>query len=476
MTRNYVVRTFGCQMNAHDSERISGLLEQDGMQRVESEDDADVIVLNTCCIRENADEKLYGTLGWLKPWKEAGKNLGRERQIVVAGCLAQKDKDLVREKAPYVDVVMGTHNVHRAIELLDMASVRGGITEIFDEAVIDDHALFPSALPVKRERSYNAWVTIQIGCDNSCTYCIVPSVRGEEISRPFGDIVAEVQGLAAQGVTEISLLGQNVNSYGRDLSLAKKRGGDLDIRVRPQFAELLRAVGSIEGVRRVRYVSPHPKDMNLETLQAMADTAAVCEHLHYPLQSGSDRVLSLMHRGYTAERYMERLADARRLIPDLSVTTDIIVGFPGETEADFQCTLEIAAEAMFDNTFEYIFSPREGTQAADMSEHFIDPAIVSDRFDRLKIVVEHSALIKHEARIGRIEEVVVQGPSRRNPNVYSGRTRQYKLVHFSSDVALRPGTYTTVEITKAAPHFLTGFLVEVLQMATHKIRIPVVSE
>ena len=204
MTRKYVVRTFGCQMNAHDSEQISGLLEEDGMEMAEHEDDADVVVLNTCCIRENADEKLYGTLGWLKPWKEAGKNLGRERQIVVAGCLAQKDKEVVREKAPYVDVVMGTHNVHRAIELLDMASVRGGITEIFDEAVIDDHALFPSALPVKRERSYNAWVTIQIGCDNSCTYCIVPSVRGEEISRPFGDIIAEVQWFAAQGVTEIS--------------------------------------------------------------------------------------------------------------------------------------------------------------------------------------------------------------------------------------------------------------------------------
>ena len=190
MTRKYVVRTFGCQMNAHDSERISGLLEQDGMEMAEHEDDADVVVLNTCCIRENADEKLYGTLGWLKPWKEAGKTLGRDRQIVVAGCLAQKDKDVVREKAPYVDVVMGTHNVHRAIELLDMASVSGGVTEIFDEAVIDDHALFPSALPVKRERSYNAWVTIQIGCDNSCTYCIVPSVRGIEISRPFTDIVA----------------------------------------------------------------------------------------------------------------------------------------------------------------------------------------------------------------------------------------------------------------------------------------------
>ena len=251
MTRNYVVRTFGCQMNAHDSERISGLLEQDGMQRVESEDDADVIVLNTCCIRENADEKLYGTLGWLKPWKEAGIAQGRERQIMVAGCLAQKDKDLVRSKAPYVDVVMGTHNVHRAVELLDIAATRGAVTEIFDEAVIDDHALFPSALPVRREKSYNAWVTIQIGCDNTCTYCIVPSVRGKEISRPFSDIVAEVQSLAQSGVTEVSLLGQNVNSYGRDLSLTARKEGDASVKVRPQFGELLRAVGAVEGIRRV---------------------------------------------------------------------------------------------------------------------------------------------------------------------------------------------------------------------------------
>ena len=462
-------------MNAHDSERISGLLEQDGMEMAEHEDDADVVVLNTCCIRENADEKLYGTLGWLKPWKEAGKTLGRDRQIVVAGCLAQKDKDVVRQKAPYVDVVMGTHNVHRAIELLDMASVSGGVTEIFDEAVIDDHALFPSALPVKRERSYNAWVTIQIGCDNSCTYCIVPSVRGIEISRPFNDIVAEVQGLAAQGVTEISLLGQNVNSYGRDLSLAKKRGGDIDVRVRPQFAELLRAVGSVEGVRRVRYVSPHPKDMNVETLQAMADTASVCEHLHYPLQSGSDRVLSLMHRGYTAERYLTRLAQAREMIDDLAVTTDVIVGFPGETEEDFLRTVEVCAEACFDSAFSFIFSPRPGTQAAQMTERFIDPAVAVERYERLKIVLDHSAVIKHRERIGRIEEVVVEGMSKKHPELTTGRTRQNKILHFSSPQSLRVGTYAKVEVTDAARFHLSGQLVEVGDAPKHKLRLAVSS-
>jgi tRNA-2-methylthio-N6-dimethylallyladenosine synthase len=431
-------------MNAHDSERISGLLEEDGMEMAEHEDDADVVVLNTCCIRENADEKLYGTLGWLKPWKEAGKNLGRERQIVVAGCLAQKDKDLVREKAPYVDVVMGTHNVHRAIELLDMASVRGGITEIFDEAVIDDHALFPSALPVKRERSYNAWVTIQIGCDNSCTYCIVPSVRGEEISRPFGDIVAEVQGLAAQGVTEISLLGQNVNSYGRDLSLAKKRGGDLDIRVRPQFAELLRAVGSVEGVRRVRYVSPHPKDMNLETLQAMADTAAVCEHLHYPLQSGSDRVLSLMHRGYTAERYLSRMQEARALIPDLAVTTDIIVGFPGETEEDHDQLLQFVEDAQLDWCGFFTFSPEEGTHAMTLPDH-VPAELMNERIAELREMQDNITANRRDALIGRTVEVLVD-------EVGIGRTHWEApsidgIVHVSRDLPV--GEFATVLIVDA---------------------------
>ncbi|MSZ60475.1 MAG: MiaB/RimO family radical SAM methylthiotransferase, partial [Actinobacteria bacterium] len=296
---SYVVHTFGCQMNAHDSERISGLLEADGMERVETDDEADVVVLNTCCIRENADNKLYGTLGHLRKWKAAKEG----RRIVIGGCLSQKDKDVVAQKAPWVDVVMGTHNVHRTTELLNHSIEHGPITEILDEAVLDDYTLFPSALPVRRETTYNAWVTIQIGCDNSCAYCIVPAVRGREISRPFADVIGEVAQLASTGVTEVTLLGQNVNSYGRDITLAERQAGS-DGRVQPLFADLLRAAGDVEGIRRVRYVSPHPKDMRVDVLEAMASTPAVCEHLHYPLQSGSDRVLSLMHRGYTAERYM----------------------------------------------------------------------------------------------------------------------------------------------------------------------------
>ena len=254
MARSYVVHTFGCQMNEHDSERIAGLLEADGMVAVTDEAAADVVVLNTCCIRENADNKLYGSLGWLKQWKAEGEG----RQIVVSGCLAQKDRDLVAQKAPWVDVVLGTHNVHRAAELVQHAQQFGQVTEIFDEAVIDDHALFPSALPARRETSYNAWVTIQIGCDNNCAFCIVPSVRGVEISRPFADVVAEVESLAAAGVTEVTLLGQNVNSYGRDLQLAARQAGDDGARVRPLFSELLRAAGAVPGIRRVRFTSPHP--------------------------------------------------------------------------------------------------------------------------------------------------------------------------------------------------------------------------
>ena len=467
------MRTFGCQMNAHDSERIAGLFDREGMEPAANDDEADVIVLNTCCIRENADDKLYGTLGWLKPWKEAGRAAGIDRQIVVAGCLAQKDKERVRQRAPFVDVVMGTHNVHRAVDLLSLAATNGGVTEIFDEAVIDDHALFPSALPVRREKSYNAWVTIQIGCDNTCTYCIVPSVRGEEISRPFDEIVAEVQDLAAQGVTEVTLLGQNVNSYGRDLSLTIRRSGDLGVRVRPQFAELLRSVGTVEGIRRVRFTSPHPKDMTTDVLEAMADVPNVCEHLHYPLQSGSDRVLALMHRGYTAERYLSRLAEARRLIDDLAVTTDIIVGFPGESEQDFVASLEVAAEAQFDSAYLFIYSPREGTAAAEMTDQFIDPAVAGERFDRMKVVLDRSAVLKHRERIGRMEEVIVEGRNKRDDSMLRGRTRQNKLVHFASGEALRVGTYATVEITDAARFHLSGRLVEVGDEPRHKVRLSV---
>jgi tRNA-2-methylthio-N6-dimethylallyladenosine synthase len=472
MSRSYIVRTFGCQMNDHDSERISGLLEQDGLVRAESESDADVVILNTCCIRENADNKLYGNLGHLKTWK--AKKDGR--QIVVSGCLAQKDQELVAQKAGHVDVVMGTHNVHRAAELLREATGSDvPITEILSEAVIDDHAMFPSALPVRRETSYNAWVTIQIGCDNNCAFCIVPSVRGTEISRPYADVVGEAEELARRGVTEVTLLGQNVNSYGRDLQLAARQGGDESARLRPLFSQLLRDVGAVEGIRRVRYTSPHPKDMRGDTFAAMAETPAVCEHLHYPLQSGSDRVLAAMHRGYTAQRYLERLGEGRDAIEDLAVSTDIIVGFPGETDADFAATLEVAAAAEYDYAYTFLFSPRAGTEAAEMEGDFVDAAVAGERFQRLRVVVERSALAKHEARVGRVEEVLIEGPSKSDPGLTSGRTRQNKLIHFVPPRPLRTGSYATVQVTRAAPHFLMGDFVEFLSEPTHKLRIPVAS-
>jgi tRNA-2-methylthio-N6-dimethylallyladenosine synthase len=468
--RSYVLRTYGCQMNEHDSERIAGLLEADGLVRAASHDDADIVVLNTCCIRENADNKLYGNLGHLRPWKDAKEG----RQIVVSGCLAQKDREVVAKRAKHVDVVMGTHNVHRVAELLrEATAIDGPLTEILDEAVVDDHAMFPSALPVRRESSYNAWVTIQIGCDNNCAFCIVPAVRGVEISRPYGEIIAEAHQLAAAGVTEITLLGQNVNSYGRDLQLSARRAGDAEARLRPLFSELLRDVGAVDGIRRVRFTSPHPKDMRPDTFAAMADTASVCEHLHYPLQSGSDRVLASMHRGYTGDRYLEKLAEARGTVPDLAVSTDIIVGFPGETDDDFERTLEVAAVAEYDYAYMFIFSPRPGTEAAAMEADFVDPAIAGERFERLRVIVERSALLKHQARVGLTEEVLVEGPSKRNPDVISGRTRQNKLVHFAPPHPIRTGSYATVEVTRAAPHHLEGRFVEMLAEPTHKVRIAV---
>ena len=466
--RRYFVRTFGCQMNEHDSERIAGLLEADGLEAAATAEEADVVVLNTCCIRENADNKLYGTLGHLKSLKDRKPDL----QIMVGGCLAQKDRDTIVERAGHVDVVFGTHNVHRAVDLLHESAETGrSVVEILEETVAEDHDTFPSALPVRREVPWAGWVTIQIGCDNSCAFCIVPAVRGREISRPFADIVREVEVAAADGVTEVTLLGQNVNSYGRDLALAARQAGE-DVRVRPMFAELLRAVGAVDGIHRVRYTSPHPKDLRAETIAAMAETPEVCEHLHLPLQSGSDRVLAEMHRGYTAERYLERLAAARAAIPDLAVTTDIIVGFPGETDEDFERTLEVAAEAAYDSAYTFIYSPRPGTEAAERTEDFVDPDVVAERFERLRIVVERSGLAKHEARVGRVEEVLVEGPSRKDPAVLTGRTRQNKLVHFPVEAPIKAGSYATVRVTSAAPHHLRGELVEVTRPAQHRTRIP----
>jgi tRNA-2-methylthio-N6-dimethylallyladenosine synthase len=487
VTRRYLVRTFGCQMNEHDSERIAGLLDADGMEPTDNIDDADVVVLNTCCIRENADNKLYGALGILKPLKEQRPDM----RIMVSGCLAQMDRDTVRQRAPHVDVVFGTHNVHRAVELLHTAEATGPVVEIWDAMVDTEDASFPSALPAHREVDWAGWVTIQVGCDNSCAFCIVPSVRGVEASRTFGDIVAEVTALAADGVSEVTLLGQNVNSYGRDLT-TRLRSDDSSAaeminvaghlwtaddrrRPRPLFADLLRSVAAVPGIRRVRYTSPHPKDLRPETIEAMATTPEVCPHLHLPLQSGSDRILVAMHRGYTAERYLERLAAARAAVDDLAVTTDIIVGFPGETDDDFEQTLEVAATAQYDSAYTFQFSARPGTEASTMTDHFVAPEVVAERFARLRVVVERSALMRHEARIGRTEDVLVEGPSRKDPAMLTGRTAQSKLIHFASDAPLRAGSYARVTVTGAAPHHLRGELVEVVASARHRTRIPVTS-
>ncbi len=467
--RRYSIKTFGCQMNEHDSERIAGLFEAAGMVPAEGADDADVVFLNTCCIRENADNRLYGTLGHLK----AAKATRPDMEIMVGGCLAQKDRDLIRRRAPHVDVVLGTHNVQRAADLLAEARRDGPITEILEASVIEDHEAFPSSLPVRRDLGHAAWVTIQIGCDNACAFCIVPAVRGPEMSRPFDHLVAEAGRLAGEGVVEVTLLGQNVNSYGRDLARARRRSGEGDVRIRPMFGELLRAVGAVEGIRRVRFTSPHPKDLSAEVIEAMAETPAVCEHLHLPLQSGSDRVLAAMHRGYTAARYLDRLAAARAAVDDLAVTTDVIVGFPGETDADFERTLEVVAEAGYDSAYTFLYSPRPGTEAAALADQMVAPDVCAERFERLRVVVERSALARHRARIGRTEEVVVEGPSKRDPLTTTGRTRQDKLVHFASPDPLRPGTFAEVRVTGAGAHHLRGELVTVTAAPRHRTRIPV---
>jgi tRNA-2-methylthio-N6-dimethylallyladenosine synthase len=462
--RRFHIRTFGCQMNEHDSERIAGLLAADGMEHTDDIEQADVIVFNTCCVRENADNKLYGHLGRVKALKERRPDV----QIAVAGCLAQKDRELIVERAGHVDVVFGTHNLAHAPALLERARLdRPGPKEAIVE-ILEEHEAYPSALPARRDVAHSAWVTIQIGCDNSCTFCIVPIVRGREVSRRLGDVVREIEELAADGVTEITLLGQNVNSYGRDLGAGQYA---------PRFADLLRAVDAVDGIRRIRYTSPHPKDLRPETIAAMAECEAVCEHLHLPLQAGSDRTLARMHRGYTAERYLRRLAAARQALPDLAVTTDLIVGFPGETDDDFRRTLEVVDEAAYDAAYTFVFSPRPGTPAAEMSDALVPPEVAQERMQRLVEVVERHALRRHQARVGRLEEVLVDGPSKKDPFVRSGRTRQNKLVHFAAlDGAEEPGALVDVRITDAAPHWLRGDVVRVVEPARRaRTRIPVVA-
>ena len=459
--RTFAIRTFGCQMNEHDSERLAGIMVADGLERAENDADADVVIFNTCTIRENADLKLYSALGQLKAVKERRP----EMQIAVGGCMAQKDRGGILERAGWVDVVFGTHNLASAPALLKRARSDGPQLEILDAPDPEANRDMAPALYAVRELPFAAWMTIQTGCDNTCAYCIVPSVRGEEISRPLDDLLEEASMLVGTGVSEITVLGQNVNSYGRDIT---KRG--------PLFARLLRALGEIEGLERIRFTSPHPKDLRPETIEAMAETRAVCPQLHLPLQSGSDRVLKAMRRGYTAERYMEKLSAARAALDDVAVTTDLIVGFPGETDAEFNESLEVIAAAEFDSAYTFIFSPRSGTRAADMVDEFIADDVVKDRFERLKQVLDRSALLKHQARVGLREEVLVEGPSRRNDAMLSGRTRQGKLIHFPvTSENLRAGSLAMVEVTHGAPYHLLGELSSVVRAPRHKVRIPLLS-
>lgn len=439
--QGYFIRTFGCQMNAHDTERIAGLLESDGMVPVDSVGQADLIVINTCTIRENADTKLYGYLGSLKREKLRNPNL----RIAVGGCSAQKERDTIQERAGWVDVVFGTHNVHRVVELLDHVEEWGPITEIWNETrSIQD---IPSGLPVHRESDHSAWVTITIGCNNSCTFCIVPIVRGGEISRRPGDIVREIESLAAQGVQEITLLGQNVNSYGRDLDLNGRK---------PLFADLLRRIGTIDGVDRIRYTSPHPKDFREDVALAMAETDAVCEQIHFPLQSGSDRILAAMHRGYTADRFLAKLEMMRTIIPELAASTDVIVGFPGETSEDFECTLDVMSRARFDTAYMFQFSRRPGTPAAEM-ENQVPTDVVKERFDRLSDLQNRITYERNLDQVGKTFEVMAEGPSKRDSEVATTRTRGNRLVHVAG--TWTPGSLFDVEITRAAPHYIEGSMV-----------------
>jgi tRNA-2-methylthio-N6-dimethylallyladenosine synthase len=436
--RKYLIRTFGCQMNEHDSERIAGLLHTDGMSPTDDLGEARVVVFNTCAIRENADNRLYGNLGHLKPLKAAHPDM----RIVVAGCLAQKDQGTIQRRAPWVDVVVGTHALPHLLDLLRRAEEDGPQMDVRENTEV-----FPSAFPAVRHDAFRAWVSIAPGCDNRCTFCIVPLVRGPQRSRPIADVVAEVQGLADRGVVEVTLLGQNVNTYGRDLSAPGSAR-------RPLFAELLRRVNGIDGIRRVRFTSPHPHDFTPDVIEVMAGCERVCEHIHFPLQSGSDRVLRAMQRSYRRERYLGWLDRIREAIPGIGVTTDIIVGFPGETEEDFLDTLDVVARAGFDSAYTFQYSPRPGTRAAGFEDQ-VPKGIVQERFERLVALQERISHGRALAHVGQTFEVLVEGGDRKGRSTRS-RTRTNRIVHLPDP--LEPGTFAHARITAAAPHHLTGEL------------------
>ncbi len=445
--RTYEVRTHGCQMNVHDSERLAGLLESAGYVDRESLPAAqrpavaDVVVFNTCAVRENADNKLYGNLGQLRPAKTANPDL----QIAVGGCLAQKDRATIVERAPWVDVVFGTHNIGSLPALLDRARHNRRAEVEIAEAL----QTFPSTLPTRRDSAFSAWVSISVGCNNTCTFCIVPSLRGPELDRRPGEILAEVEALVAQGVVEVTLLGQNVNTYGADF-------GD-----RLAFGRLLRACGEVEGLERVRFTSPHPAAFTDDVIEAMAQTPNVMPSLHMPLQSGSDAMLRSMRRSYRAERFLSIIDSVRSRIPEAAITTDVIVGFPGETEADFRQTLEVVARARFASAFTFQYSKRPGTPAAEMAGE-VPKAVVQERFDRLIALQDELSWAGNREIEGReVEVLVAPGEGRKDGETarMSGRARDNRLVHFSvppSGDVPRPGDMVTVAVTYGAPHHLVA--------------------
>ena len=435
--RTYEIRTYGCQMNFHDSERLAGLLEQSGYQRAPGGQVPDVVVFNTCAVRENADNRLYGNLGHLMPVKAAHPGM----QIAVGGCLAQKDRAGIAERAPWVDVVFGTHNIGSLPALLERARVQAEAQVEIAESL----ERFPSVLPVRRESPYAGWVAISVGCNNTCTFCIVPSLRGREEDRRPGDVLAEIRALASEGVLEVTLLGQNVNSYGTAF-------GD-----RQAFGKLLRACGEIDGLERVRFTSPHPRDFTGDVIAAMAETSNVMPSLHMPLQSGSDAVLRAMRRSYRQEKFLRILEQVRAAIPDAAITTDIIVGFPGETERDFAGTLDTVRQARFAGAFTFQYSQRPGTPAAAMDGQ-VPAEVVAERYGRLTALVAEIAGAENQALVGReVEVLVAEGEGRKDGATHraSGRARDNRLVHFApSGTDPRPGDVVTTVVTQAAPHYL----------------------
>ena len=439
--RTYQVRTYGCQMNVHDSERLTGLLEEAGYVAAAEGDTADVVVFNTCAVRENADNRLYGNLSHLVPVKAGHPGM----QIAVGGCLAQKDQGEILTRAPWVDVVFGTHNIGSLPVLLERARLEQEAQVEIKEAL----EVFPSTLPTKRDSAYSAWVSVSVGCNNTCTFCIVPALRGKEKDRPPGDILDEVRALVDQGVLEITLLGQNVNAYGSDF-------GD-----REAFSTLLRACGEVAGLERVRFTSPHPRDFTDDVIEAMAQTPNVMHQLHMPLQSGSDAVLQRMRRSYRQDRYLGIIDRVRAAMPDAAITTDIIVGFPGETEADFQQTLHVVREARFAGAFTFQYSKRPGTPAAAMPDQ-VPRAVVQERYERLVELADDIAWSENRAQLGRVVEVLVAvGEGRKDDRTErrSGRAPDNRLVHVAVDPALgtpRPGDIVTAEVTYAAPHHLVA--------------------